>query len=191
MLSCRRENPILPNPPSNDTIVAETFPNQIGDRWTYSVFDSIHKTNQTVVVKIVGDTIFKNGEKFKIWVYNYPYKTDTGYVNIVGDTVRLNTKYGILNTMYLFPLYKDKSWLSGLGMNLTTKVEKIEIITVPAGIFNNCYDIQTVIASYNYVLIQDNWFEPKVGIIQKHIYENNLGHSRREMWKLASYKLTN
>ena len=190
--SCGNEKQPLPYPLPTDHLTAkEAFPNQVGDRWTYSVFDSTTQTTQTVEVKIVGDTIFENGEKFKIWEYRFPDKIDTEYVNIVGDTVRLNKKYGFFNTMYIFPLYPGKSWLSGNGTIHTATVEKIETITVPAGIFKNSYDIKTKNTSYNYALIIDNWFKPKVGIIQKYIYEFNMAPPDRQTWKLVNYKLTN
>ena len=192
MLSCRRENPILPNPPSYDTIVADTFPNQIGDRWTYSVFDSTTLKTQTVLVKIIGDTVFSNNEKFKIWEYFYPDKRDTAYVNIVGDTVNFNFKSGFYNTKYTFPLYVGKSWLSGKsGSTHSSTVEKIESLTVPAGTFKDCYQIKTTIAGYNYVLITENWFMPKIGFIQHHINKRSFGPADIQIWKLVNYNLVN
>ena len=191
-LSCAQNNTVSPNPPKSDTITVATFPNQIGDRWTYSVFDSTTLKTQTVLVKIIGDTVFSNNEKFKIWEYFYPDKRDTAYVNIVGDTVNFNFKSGFYNTKYTFPLYVGKSWLSGKsGSTHSSTVEKIESLTVPAGTFKDCYQIKTTIAGYNYVLITENWFMPKIGFIQHHINKRSFGPADIQIWKLVNYNLVN
>lgn len=200
---CSNENQILPPPAPNDTLstgklsAKEAFPNQIGDSWTYSAYDSSSQTAKTIVQRIIGDTIFKNGEKFTIRVYQYPFNSyrgivnlyaktlDTEYVNINGDTVNLNTKYGFYDRKYLFPLFPGKSW----RIDHLSKIEKVETITVPAGTFDSCYDIRTVISSFNYGLIIDDWFKPKVGIVQKYIYEMNFAPPDIQLWKLENYKL--
>lgn len=190
--SCDRNNNATPNPSKSDTVAIAAFPNQIGDSWTYSVFDSITLKTQTVVVKITGDTVFSNNEKFKVWEYFYPDKRETVYVNIVGDTVNFNFKYGFYNTKYIFPLFFGKSWLSGKpGINPPTIVENVESLTLPAGTFNDCYQIKTTLASYNYVLITTNWFMPGVGFVQKHIFERNLGLADVQTWKLEKYTVVN
>ncbi len=111
--SCRQNTNVSPIPPKSDTITVATFPNQIGDSWTYSVLDSTTLKVQTVVVKVVGNTVFSNGGKFKIWEYRYPDKIDTGYVNIVGDTVNFNFKSGFYNTKYTFPCMRENHGCQG------------------------------------------------------------------------------
>ena len=190
--SCGQNNNATPNPSKSDTVAVAAFPNQIGDSWTYSVFDSTTLKTQTVVVKITGDTIFSNNEKFKVWEYHYPDKIDTGYVNIVENTLNLNTKDSFYNTKYIFPLYPGKSWLSGIGgFYHNSTVEKIDTVTVPAGSFIDCYDIRTEIAANNYALIEDSWLKPKVGIIYKRSWEHNNGYFDIKIWKLVSYTLVN
>lgn len=190
--SCRQNTNVSPNPPKSDTVTVATFPNQIGDSWTYSVLDSTTLKVQTVVVKVVGDTVFSNGGKFKIWEYRYPDKIDTGYVNIEGDTVHFNFKSGFYNTKYTFPLYEGKSWLSGKsGSTHSSTVENIESITVPAGTFKDCYQIKTTIVGYNYGLVTNDWFMPGVGFIQHHIYERSFGPVDIQVWKLVNYMIVN
>ncbi len=191
--SCGNEKQPRPNPLPGDTLSAkEAFPNQVGDSWSYSVFDSTTLKTQTVVVKIVGDTLFSNGDRFKIWEYRYPDKTDTGYVNIVNDTINFNFKSGFYNTKYTFPLYVGKSWLSGKsGSTHSSTVEKIESITVPAGTFKDCYQIKTTIVGYNYGLVTNDWFMPGVGFIQHHINERSFGPADIQVWKLVNYTIVN
>lgn len=176
--SCGQKNPISPN---NQLGAKESFPNQVGDSWTYSVFDSIHKTTQTVVMKIVGDTLFKNGKTYKIWQYDLSGKK-ANYVNINGDTVGIYTPF--IFKLYVFPLNLNKSWF-------TTKVIKIETVSVPAGIFHNCYVIHRLISGYNYGLDEYVWLKPRIGIIKRQTYERYFGPATYHVWKLMDYKLTN
>jgi len=182
--SCGQNNSVTPNPPKSDTATIAAFPNQIGDSWTYSVFDSIKKTTQTVVMKIVGDSLFKEGKTYKIWQYDLSGKK-ADYVNITGDTIEIYTP--LIFKSYVFPIYLNKSW-SKPG---DCKVTKIETINVPAGTFNNCYIIHRIIASPNYVLDEYVWFKPGVGVIKRQANEIDLGVRTNRVWKLMSYHLVN
>ncbi len=183
--SCGNEKQPLPNPlPANHLTAKEAFPNQIGDSWTYSVFDSITRTTQTVEMKIVGDSLFKNGKTYKIWQYDLSGKK-ADYVNITGDTIGIYTP--LIFKTYVFPFYLNKSWIR-LGK---CKIIKIETINVPAGTFNDCYVIHRLTLSYNYVLDEYVWFKPLVGIIKRQAYERDLGVQTNRVWKLTDYHLVN
>lgn len=185
--SCRKEKQPLPNPlPANHLTAKEAFPNQIGDRWIYSVFDSTTRTTQTVEVKIVGDSLFKNGKTYKIWQYNLSGKK-ADYVNITADTVQIISP--LIYKAYVFPLFFNKAWTGPAPGKC--KIIKIETINVPAGTFNDCYVIHRLTLSYNYVLDEYVWFKPLVGIIKRQAYERDLGAQTNRVWKLMSYHLVN
>jgi len=185
--SCGNEKQPRPNPLPTDHLTAkEAFPNQVGDRWTYSVLDTINKTTQTVVMRISRDSFFKNGKTYKIWQYRLFGKNRTNYVNITADTVGIFNSNSIHKT-YLFPLYLNKSW-TGPGK---CKVIKIETVTVPAGTFKNCYVIHRVSLSYNYRLDEYVWLKPHVGIIKRQTFEYNFAPPTYRVWKLTDYHLVN
>ncbi len=185
--SCGNEKQPRPNPlPTDHPEAKEAFPNQIGDRWTYSVFDSTTRTTQTVEMKIVGDSLFKNGKTYKIWQYNLLGKMKANYVNITADTVGI---YNSIYKTYVFPLFLNKSWIKpGPGIS---KVVKIETVIVPAGTFNDCYVIHRLTLSYNYVLDEYVWLKPRIGIIKRQTYERDFGPPTYRVWKLMSYHLVN
>lgn len=194
-----------PVPTPGDTIstgnlsAIDAFPNQTGDSWTYTAYDSIDKITKTINVKIIGDTVFTSGKSGNIRTYNYPFDTgygsqnvaartlDTEYVSVDANSVNFIAKDAFYSRRYVFPLYAGKTW----QVPHLTSVVKVETITVPAGKFTKCFDIRTVIPSYNYVLIIEDWLKPKVGIVQRYIYERDMAPPDIQVWKLKSYKLTN
>jgi len=186
-LGCGQNNTVSPNPLPSDSLSAkEAFPNRIGDSWTYSVFDSIKKTTQTVVMKIVGDSLFKNGKTYKIWQYDLSGKK-AYYVNITADTVQIISP--LIYKAYVFPLFFNKAWTGPAPGKC--KITKIETLNVPAGTFKNCYVIHREVAVTNYFLDEYVWFKPHVGVIKRQAYERDLGAQTNRVWKLMSYHLGN
>ena len=51
-------------------IQSSYFPNSIGNYWTYKVVDKVNNTIDTLIVKIVKDTVIY-GKSYMIWDYRY------------------------------------------------------------------------------------------------------------------------
>ena len=104
MSSCHQE-PIIPN-----TQASEYFPNKVGDKWVYEVYDSVKKRLDVVTVEITGKTTLPKGEDVTIWLYKYPGKIDTNYLLQSGDTMKfiaalnLNPNDYYFKKKYLYPL---------------------------------------------------------------------------------------
>src|SRR4051794_40109636 len=81
--SCHKDTiTLMPNIPAS-----EYFPNTVGDKWIYNVYDSANVKMDEVSVEITGTTILPKGEHATIWIYKYPDHIDTNFVFQSGDTI--------------------------------------------------------------------------------------------------------
>jgi hypothetical protein len=176
----------------------EDFPNTIGSRFVYSYFDSVSMASDTVVASIVGMTALDgtpacqslSGRKeATVWEYTYSSKTDSKYVYVSGDTVKicsdLNTWWG--NTFYVFPLKVGKGWKGDFPTDTSTVVDRVAI-SVPAGEFSHAFVIEEkwgALNDYGHVL---TWLVPKVGMIKTHRRGWSFGLAN-ETWELIEYHI--
>ncbi|MEK9137923.1 MAG: hypothetical protein AAB393_12430, partial [Bacteroidota bacterium] len=63
----------------------QDFPNTIGTRWTYAIYDSLAQRADTAVVTVLGQTVLPNIGSATIWRTAYRSRTDSQYVKVSGD----------------------------------------------------------------------------------------------------------
>jgi hypothetical protein len=176
----------------DDTVkpdIQEDFPNSIGSSWEYFLYDSLTDRIDTVSVAITDTTTLPNDEQSTIWIYTYSDKTDTTYVSISGDTVKL---YYDVNALwnyrsYIFPLEVGNTWIGGNGDS--TIVVTSSAISVTAGEFQNGFLIETNLAGFNRWGTISSWFVPHIGPVRMHRKEFALGPFKNETWELLDYTL--
>ena len=174
----------------------EYFPNTVGDKWTYAVYDSVRNVADTVQVRVRGQSIIPSrvphkydGEAANIWEYRYKDHADTHYVNLLLDTV--NVYDGQFSHQYfIIPFEVGKKWGSsyGLGGDSTT-VATNDSITVSAGHFRSGFFIKRHQYTIGPVSSDDtdSWFVPEVGTVWIHQYDNLGFHN--VTWALLSYEI--
>jgi hypothetical protein len=168
----------------------EDFPNTVGSRFVYFYFDSVSMSSDTVVASIVGMITFDSTKQATVWEYTYSSKTDSKYVYISDDTVKIcndvNTWWG--NTIYVFPLKVGKGWKGDFVTDTSTVIDTVAI-SVPAGEFSHAFVIEEkwgALNDYGQVL---TWFVPKVGMIKKHGRGWSFGLAN-ETWELIEYEIS-
>src|ERR1035437_4544851 len=133
--SCNNSSTLTTEPFSPD------FPNNIGNKWVYSFYDSLSNKSDYLTITIVGQTADKSAA---IWQFKYPDRIDTQYVTVSGDTVRfspyISSSWSSYNNKIPFPLKVGNNWKGDYG-NDTNYVAEINSIIVPAGSFSNAYKI--------------------------------------------------
>lgn len=169
-VSCHRENPVEAGTgPSY-------FPNTVGDRWTYVVFDSIRHIADTVRVQVTSEGTLPSRvppfdrEAVNVWEYTYRDHADTQYVNLLHDTVNVYNGE-ISHPYFIIPFQVGRQWGSsyGLGGDSTTVVMKDSIV-VPAGKFKSSFLIRRHQYTIGPVTMGDidRWFVPYVGSVWIH-----------------------
>jgi hypothetical protein len=118
------------------------FPAKIGNEWVYSIYDSLSQHTVILPVKIVGTKTLHNGEHVAIRVAEYESLSDTSYIAIVKDTVKIYTPEYFDGTNYytfeklrlIFPIGSAQQWQINYLLD-SAFVMGMEDIIVPAGIF--------------------------------------------------------
>lgn len=185
MGSCQKKTTMEPD---NESILKD-FPNDIGDEWTYYYNDSLASYSDTVTVKIVSEMKLDDNRHVKIWEYHYQTKTDTNYVEISGDTVRIynNLNAQWENTKLVFPLSVGKRWKGDFVTDSSMVIDKVPI-TLNGNHFQNCYIIEetwSAVEAYGRVM---TWFVPEVGIVKKH-FSTGIFIFSNEYWELLNFSL--
>ena len=185
--SCRKHNLI---------VTSAAFPNEIGNHWRYEY----NSTPASFIdVDIVGSRLLPDGQLANTWVYKYAGYTDTNYV--VSDEflarIYVNPCWTCPSPMlfekmrYIFPLHVGNIWYTGFPSGDTTKVLANSTLTVPAGTFENTFELSK---KRNYVVNawtnNQIWFTPTVGMTKLNQGEFNLGPViGNGIWQLANYSL--
>ena len=158
-VSCKNSTAPLTNTSTPD------FPNTIGNKWVYSLYDSLSKTSEYLTITIIGQTPDKSSA---IWQFKYSDRIDTQFVTVSGDTVRFNphisSPWSSYNNIFLFPLKVGNGWKGDYLID-STYVAEINSIIVPAGSFSNAYKIVESWGGFNDYGSIISWFVPKVGIV--------------------------
>lgn len=165
------------------------FPNKVGTTWNYSFYDSLAKTNGNVIVTIVGETTILSDQSATIWEYKYPDRTDTLYVTISTDTVRIirSLLSPWYNQKFIIPLAVGNHW-KGDWMNDTCYVSESNSVRVAAGNFSNGYKIVEGWGALNDYGFVHSWFVPYVGIVSKWHKGWSFGMAN-DYYELVSYKI--
>ncbi|MGH2562999.1 MAG: hypothetical protein ACRDE5_00705, partial [Ginsengibacter sp.] len=92
---------------------------------------------------------------------------------------------------YVFPLQIGNVWFTNKFFGDTTKILNESSLTVPAGIFNNTFQLSKTIGYVTNSFTKDSiWLTPNIGMIKYYQNEYSLGPiPGNGIWKLASYKL--
>ncbi|MBI5471104.1 MAG: hypothetical protein HY961_02030 [Ignavibacteriae bacterium] len=164
------------------------FPNTRGTQWTYARFDSLASRRDTVVVTVFGQVTF-NGRPATIWQQAARSRTDTIYVSVSGDTVRMyNFPFSSsTNSKYIFPLYVGKGWRGDFLYDSST-VTLNGAIPTPAGQFTNGFLVQEEWSTFNDYGHFETWLVPRVGIVKQYRREWGFG-LQKETWELLSYHI--
>ncbi len=196
IISCKKEN----NIPSN-----QFFPNKVGDNWLYKYYDGYTNGEQFIEVKIVGTGLLPDGQIATIWTTtlltatNGKYLIDSAFV--VVDAANAVFYYAPCRTCipqmaderrrYLFPLQVGNKWFSNKFFGDTTKVLNLGSVAVPAGTFDNTFQLSKTIGYVTNSYTRDSiWLTPNIGMTKFYQDEYSLGPiPGNGVWELASYNL--
>lgn len=172
------------------------FPNSIGDYWIYNATDSIAGSSNnpstpnhyTVKVLVKGSEILADGKPASVWQYQYPFGTDTNFVRIEGDTVkvfslaysRTVTDLAYPRMIFLLPFQTNKRWD---GYLLTTDSSRITADS------SGIYTLYHHYIGPNTELNDTYWLQPNVGITAMRFKDYNNGPMLYRTWVLSNYHL--
>lgn len=191
LFSCKKEN----NTSSN-----KSFPNKVGNHWIYKYNDGDSTVEQYIYVDIIGTGVLPNGQNATIWTI----KIDTLLIGIeyvvVDDqkAIFYNTPcYTCTQQMpderrrYIFPLQINNKWFTQASYGDTTKVLSQGPITVPAGTFENTYQLSKTDGYVTNSFTKDTiWLTPNIGMTKFYQDEYSLGPiPGNGTWELKSFNL--
>lgn len=178
----------------NQPVSGVGFPNGIGSVWVYAVHDSLGEKSYDLTVSIVDSTSIM-GKSVTVWTYESNNVVDTQYVYISGDTVMVYSDGGAdLKKMYVFPLFKGKSWNHHSSSAWDYFIDRRAPVDVPAGRFANAYHINGAVFMPNLYSYSTEWYVPGIGAVM--YYRLSICTvcypvvDVREVWQLKSCRLT-
>lgn len=177
------------NSVDNNPGAVEDFPNEQGISWFYRVIDSLNNTIDTVQVTVSGTSTLSSGEPVTVWLNAFSDSTDSNYVLIKGDSVKIyeDREYLIDNIKLVFPLAVGATWKGDFVSDSSRVLDKIQL-TVPAGSFNDVYVIERLYGGFNEYFTMTIWFVPDIGIIKINRRETGFGF-QNETRELISYSI--
>src|ERR1044071_4434193 len=199
IMSCSKEDNTTSNTASN-----QNFPHEVGNQWIYK-YDNGSNVDQYIDVDIVGSVVLPDGQNATIWTStlqdgaNQRFLLDSSYV-VVDDEKAVFYAPPCLPCIpstieekrrYMFPLQVGGLWFTDLVFGDTTKVLNDGSLTVPAGRFDNTFQLSRTIGyvtnSYTYDTI---WLTPNIGMTKYFQNQYSLGPvPGNGVWELASYQL--
>lgn len=194
LVSSCHKHPAPPDVIPHNKSASEYFPNKVGDKWIYNVYDSIKVRMDEVSVEITGTTSLPKGEVATIWVYKYPDKNDTNFVFQSGDTVKfirasdLNPDYYVIRKKYIIPLSVGNSW-TNLFLYDSIHVIKETLLLVNNLKFDSTYFLTEKGQTFNYFIYAEEYFKPTIGIVQLSKYEYDFFTPENKVWYLKEYYL--
>ena len=181
------EKSSVTNPPS--TTGTSTFPNKVGDKWTYAVYDSISNSFDTLTTEIAG-TIVVNNQTLSIWVMNSNSYKDSLFVSADNESVVFyqDRNATIIDHKYELPLVVGNYWYNPGQQFDSTTVKDKESVTVPAGSYPEVFKLERKWGSFNVYGNSDTWIDNDIGIVK--LYRRIYGYDNiKETWQLLSYTL--
>jgi hypothetical protein len=166
----------------------EYFPNRIGNWWIYDRFDSLAMEQTTLRIGIIRDSVWKDGNTYKMWVFHKSNLYDTLYVRNTVDSV-LCYRYleGSPEEVMLFPLSVGLSWVHPILVRDSTHVISKDTVDVGANEFSNAFQIHRRLFAFNDYLTDDRWFVPYLGIVKLENWHYLFGWISKENWYLKEY----
>lgn len=197
--SCSKQE----NAPSN-TSSNQMFPHAVGNHWVYK-YDDGSNSEQYIYVDIVGTGTLPDGQNATIWTSTLQDATNTKYLLDSSFVVVDDQKaifYGVPcltcttqmpdeKRRYIFPLQVGNVWFTDKIFGDTTKVLNENSLTVPAGTFDNTFQLSKIIGYVTNSFTKDSiWLTPNIGLIKYYQNEYSLGPiPGNGIWKLKSYNL--
>lgn len=199
MVSCTKEN----NQPQN-TSSNQVFPNGVGNHWVYKYEDGNSNGERYIYVDIVGVTTIQV-ESATIWTStlqdasNTKYLIDSSYV-VVNDEKAVFYAPPCLTCTpqplyekrrYVFPLQVGNFWFTDKFFGDTTKVLNEKSLTVPAGTFQNTFQLSKTVGYVTNSFTRDSiWLTPNIGMTKYYQDEYSLGpFPGNGTWELITYNL--
>lgn len=171
---------------SPQPVNSSVFPNTVGDKWVYSVYDSLTNSTDTLTVEIVGTN--SGSTNATIWYFSSRIYNDSMIVKVNKDTVYFYEANNptLIDHKIVFPLQVNKYWYSNMVGFDSTIVRSKESVTVPADTYPDAYRLERKWGGLNVYGSSTTWFVNNVGIIK--FYRKITGdYFITETWVLLSY----
>jgi len=172
------------------------FPNSINYQWTYKLTDEINSTADTVIVRVIADTIIHN-RPYMIWEYYYTDSKEKYYYSKNEDSITV-IKFKGNNTFYRFDTVQlfmvpfefefQQKWeipsRSPYNWFHDNRVNDIhDIVMIGPNKYSSVILIKTEGATNHKQYNEKIWFKPKLGIIKREIYITGWG-VENNTWEL-------
>lgn len=169
LANCKKDNAAENETPQG--IVTESYPNQVGDSWLYLLYNSGTYSYDRLRITNTGTTKLANGLPVSKLMVEYPTVTDTNFIYVTKDTIRLyetRAKNSCLEG-YVLPLSKGKTWSgfnNAMSSDKTTVIKEITIEVFPH-MFYKGYEMYRqgwiFEGGYSYIF----WYVPGIGVVKK------------------------
>ena len=165
-----------------------SFPNQVGDRWVYDVFDSTSLNSYDVTVTISTATSVRN-KIMNVWTFKYPTRLDTNYVTTNSDTIVFiaKDKTTVIDT-YVLPLAAGSKWFGSWIFDIYS-IPQRSTVSVHGQSFEGSFNVKEIATSPNFRRSKDEWFTPYVGMVKKYRFEYAFSLPDNKVWYLKSWNL--
>ncbi len=149
----------------------EYYPNTDGNSWTYATTSTMTTETGTLRYTFDGTTTVDSivVQKFKQESFSSTGSSTGESLDLVSDagvfwygSVESPTTEAV--TKYVFPLKVGETWISEGASE--AEVLAIETVTVPAGIYNNCFKISFPSPTQDIYV----WLAPNVGMVKLYVY---------------------
>jgi hypothetical protein len=181
----------------------ETFPNKVGDTWTYLVNDTTTVSGQTtstvtsydMTVSIVGRKGLAGGLHANVWVYSTPGRSDTCYVTQSGDTIQFSDIHEegmhLFSRQYITPIALNESWPYVHPSIYNVQVASQSDLVVGSNLYQSTFHIYGYAGMPDGIFFIDEWFENNVGTVKRYYNSSGmaLGFIHAISWSLVSYNI--
>jgi hypothetical protein len=189
--------PPVSKPTPYDSLWGEYFPNYPGTTWQYDI--KVDGQNQgTLTISIEKRILIFNTVSVSLWNFDQPYGSYSRYTAIIEDSVFF---YHDINNLknnekkyksYILPLDNYLNWDvrildQSFGSDRASGGSNIGTIKVPAGIFNNVYEIEHITDAKDKKANEWINFVPGVGMIRMETLDNNT--NKTTILELRSYQI--
>ena len=196
IISCNKEK---------NSSTTQIFPNNVGNQWVYEYKNGSTTGTQLIFVEVVGKGTLPDGQDATIWTStlqdgaNNRYLIDSSFV--VADNQKAVFYAAPCRTCipqmfdekrrYVFPLQVGNTWFTDKFYGDTTKVLQKSTLTVPAGTFENTFQLSKTIGYVTNSFTKDTiWLTPNIGMTKYYQNQYNLGPiPGNGTWELSSYRL--
>jgi hypothetical protein len=172
----------------------EDFPNAVGTRWVYAVYDSLAGEADTVDVRVTDQVtiqVWGGTQTATRWHLTSPKRDEYRYAAFNADTVRVwggsETEPYYIDFIYVFPLRVGDRWGLPVCGGDSISVEASRLQTVPGFGERVAYDLYVAGGCLNDYFIKDQWFAPGIGLVEARFLEFGFGF-RNETWNLIAYE---